>query len=86
MSKFCKITTDKRIMDAPNPLRIVISNPTDERYRYEGWLEKKPSNPPEYDPKTQYVTDYWEEETGFAVQKWEIHDIEVEPEEPENVE
>ena len=71
-------------MDAPNPLRIVISNPTDERYRYEGWLEKKSTEPPQYNPETQYITDYWEEENGFAVQKWEIHDIEVEPEELES--
>ena len=39
MAEFCKIRSDGSVMAAPNPLRIVVSNPSDERYRYEGWLE-----------------------------------------------
>ena len=78
MAEFCKIKSDGRVMPAPNPLRIVVSNPSDERYRYEGWLEKKYSEKPEYDHETQYVTDHWEQDGQFAVQYWEIHDIPVE--------
>lgn len=75
MAEFCKITTDGRAMKAPNPLRIVISNPSDERYRYEGWLEKKYTEKPEYDPDTQYITDGWMQDGQYAVQVWTVHDI-----------
>ena len=78
MAEFCKIKADGTCMKAPNPLRIVVSNPSDERYRYEGWLEKKYTDRPEYDPETQYVTDHLEQDGQFAVQHWEIHDIPVE--------
>lgn len=78
MAEFCKIKSDGTIQNAPNPLRIVISNPSNERYRYEGWLEKRYSEPPEYDHDTQYITDYWEQDGQFAVQHWEIHEIQVE--------
>ena len=46
--------------------------------RYEGWLEKRYSESPEYDHDTQYITDYWVQDGQFAVQHWEIHDISVE--------
>lgn len=75
MAEFCKITADGRAMRAPNPLRIVISNPSDERYRYEGWLEKKYTEQPEYDFDTQYITDSWIQEGQYAVQVWTVHDI-----------
>ena len=78
MAEFCKIKSGGTIQNAPNPLRIVISNPSNEWYRYEGWLEKRCSEPPEYDHDTQYITDYWEQDGQFAVQHWEIHDIPVE--------
>lgn len=74
MADFCKITEHGNIMDAPNPLKIIISNPSDERYRYEGWLEKRYTDAPEYDPETQYVTDYWVQDGQYAVQYWEVHE------------
>lgn len=77
MTEFCKITTDGRAMKAPNPLRIVISNPSDERYRYEGWLEKKYTEKPKYDPDTQYITDNWVQDGQYAVQVWSVHDVPV---------
>lgn len=77
MSEFCKIASDGRVMRAPNPLRITISNPSDERYRYEGWLEKRRTDPPEYDHDTQYITDHWEQDGQYAVQRWTVHDIPV---------
>ena len=77
MAEFCKIKADGSTMPAPNPLRIVISNPSDERYRYEGWLEKKYSEKPEYDPETQYITDNFVQDGRYAVQVWTVHDIHV---------
>ena len=80
MAEFCKITEDGQAFPAPNPLKIVISNPSDERYRYEGWLERKYTEPPEYDPETQYLTEYWVEQTvkgiRYATQTWVIHNKE----------
>ena len=77
MAEFCKIRSDGSVMAAPNPLRIVISNPSDERYRYEGWLEKRYTEPHEYDPDTQYITDHWVQDGQYAVQVWTVHDIPV---------
>ena len=77
MAELCKIKADGSTMPAPNPLRIVISNPSDERYRYEGWLEKKYFEKPEYDPETQYITDNWVQDGRYAVQVWTVHDIHV---------
>lgn len=77
MAEFCKIRSDGSAMAAPNPLRIVIGNPSDERYRYEGWLEKRYTERPKYDPDTQYITDHWVQDGKYAVQQWEIHDIPV---------
>ena len=77
MAEFCKIRSDGSVMAAPNPLRIVIGNPSDERYRYEGWLEKRYTEQPEYDPDTQYITDHWAQDGQYAVQVWTVHDIPV---------
>lgn len=77
MAEFCKIASDGRAMRAPNPLRITISNPSDERYRYEGWLEKHYTEPPVYDTETQYIIDHWVQDGQYAVQQWEIHGIPV---------
>ena len=77
MAEFCKIKADGSTMPAPNPLRIVISNPSDERYRYEGWLEKRYSEKPKYDHEMQYITDNWVQDGRYAVQVWTVHDIHV---------
>ena len=77
MAEFCKIKADGSVMAAPNPLRIIASNPSDERYRYEGWLEKKYAELPEYDSNTQYITDHWVQDGQYAVQVWTVHDIPV---------
>lgn len=72
MAEFCKITADGACEDAPNPLRITIANPSAERYRSEGFLEKKYTDVPAYDPETQTVTESWEQDGAFAVQKWTV--------------
>ena len=75
---YAKLKPNGQIQMAPNPLRIVISNPTDERYEYEGYHKVVNTDPPEHDPDTQYVVPYYEMEDNKIVQKWEIHEIEVE--------
>ena len=62
----------------PNPFKVVVANPDDEQKAQLavmfGWLEMVYTDQPEYDPETEYVTDYWEEENGKAVQHWEVHE------------
>ena len=77
MAEFCKIRSGGSVMAAPNPLRIVIGNPSDERYRYGGCLEKLYTEQPEYDTDTQYLTDHWVQDGQYAVQVWTVHDIPV---------
>lgn len=78
MANYCKITTDKRAMTMPNPYHLSVANPTEEQKvviaNFDNWLEMVNTPQPEYDLETQYVTDYWEEEEGKAVQHWEVHD------------
>ena len=40
-------------------------------------LEKRYTEPPEYDPDMQYITDHWEQDGQYAVQVWTVHDIPV---------
>ena len=77
MAEFCKIRSDGSVMAAPNPLRIVVSNPSDERYRYEGWLEKRYTERPEYDHDAKYITDHQVQDGQYAVQVCTVHDIPV---------
>ena len=75
---YCRITTEKKAQMMPNPFRVVVANPSDEQKAkladmFE-WLEMVYTDQPEYDPETQYVTDYWMEEDGKAVQHWEVHE------------
>lgn len=75
---YCKITTDNQAQMMPNPFRVAVSNPDDEQKaqlaEMFGWLEMVYTDAPEYDLATQYVTDYWQEQDGKAVQQWEVHD------------
>lgn len=75
---YCKITTAKTAQMMPNPFHATIANPNETQKatlaELFGWLEMVYTDQPEYDPETQYVTDYWMEEDGKAVQHWEVHD------------
>lgn len=73
MAEFCKIY-DGVCVDAPNPLKITISNPSDKRYRAEGYLEKKYTPMPEYDPETQELIETWVQDGQYAVQTWTVRD------------
>ena len=75
---YCKINASQQAQQMPNPFHATIANPNDEQKAalaaIFGWLEMVYTDAPEYDPETQYVTDYWMEEDGKAVQVWEVHD------------
>lgn len=75
-----KIREDKSIQKQGNPVSVTVANPTEEQKaklaELRGELELVYTEQPGYDPETQYIIDYWEEEDGKAVQHWEIHDIE----------
>ena len=75
MAEFCKIRPDGSCVNAPNPLRITVANPSDERYRFEGYLEKRYTEPPEYDPETQYLTERWIQDGTYAVQVWTVKEL-----------
>ena len=78
MKEYGKIRTDGQIERQTNPVRITIGNPSEEQKelcaQLLSQLEMVCTDEPEYDPETQYVTDYWEEEDGKAVQHWEVHE------------
>ena len=44
---------------------------------HDHWLIKRDTEPPTFDPETQYLTFSYEEQDGYAVQVWEIHDREI---------
>ena len=76
---YCKITASGSAQMMPNPYRMIAANPDDDKKamiaQMDGWLEMIYTQEPEYDPETQYLTDYWKETDGKAVQMWEIHNI-----------
>ena len=76
---YCKINTARQTQMMPNPVNVTIANPSEEQKaavaQLGGWLAMVYTDAPEYDPETQYVTDYWEAEDGKAVQHWEVHEL-----------
>ena len=76
---YCKINTAQQAQRMPNPFAATIANPNETQKaalaELFGWLPMIYTEPPEYDPETQYVTDHWEESEGKAVQVWEIKEL-----------
>lgn len=81
---YCKITKSKTAQTMPNPFYVTVANPNEEQKAQLaamfGWLKMVYTDAPEYDPETQYATDWWQEENGKAVQHWEVHDLPPQPE------
>lgn len=69
---YAKLKTDGQIQAAPKVLRIVISNPSDERLEYEGYKKVIETEPPVYDPETQYIIYNYIEEENTIRQVWEV--------------
>lgn len=65
--------------------KIVITSPTDEMLKYiRGYKDVTETEPPEYDPETQYLeTIYTETETGITV-SYEVKEMETEVQTDEN--
>lgn len=69
---YAKIKSNGQLQIAPNPLRIVISNPTDIQYKEWGWLPVINIESPEYDPETHYAVSHYELDGEQIKQVWEI--------------
>lgn len=82
MKNFAKLTPDGQLRYPSNPYKLVVSNPSEELLRYEGYKEVIMTPPPEYDPETQYITSFYVETEVSIIQEWEIHEI---PQEDPNV-
>ena len=62
--------------------KIVITSPTEEMQKYiRGYKDVTDTEPPEYDPETQYLeTIYTETDTGITV-SYEVKEMEVQTDE-----
>lgn len=82
---YAKLKSNGQIQVAPKVLRIVVSNPTDERLEYEGYRKVIETDPQEYDPETQYIESHYVDDGDFIRQVWEVFDKPVEETEGEVV-
>ena len=78
---YVKIKTDGSLYNMPDVYKASWDLRNDDTTRvfcanHDEWLQKKDTEPPEYNPETQYLTFHYEQEGSFAVQVWEVHDIE----------
>lgn len=74
---YAKLKPNNQIQVAPKVLRIVVSNPSDERLEYEGFHKVIETDPPEYNPETQYIDSHYVMSGDCILQVWEVHEIEV---------
>ena len=74
---YAKLKPNGQIQVAPKVLRIVVSNPTDERLEYEGYKKVIETEQPEYDQETQYVESHYVEDGDCIRQVWDVIDIPV---------
>lgn len=72
---YAKLKSNGQIQQAPNPLKVTISNPTDKQYEDFGYHKVVNTPAPAYDENTQYVNSHYEMQGEEIVQVWEIVDI-----------
>lgn len=72
---YAKLKTDGTIQKAPNPLRIVVANPSDDVYEQWGYHKVMETDPPEHDPETQHAESHYEMQGNDIVQVWTVSDI-----------
>lgn len=72
---YAKLKSNGQIQIAPRVLRITISNPSDERLEYEGYRKVVETDPPEYNPETQYVESHYIEDGNRILQVWDVIDM-----------
>lgn len=75
---YAKLKPNGQIQVAPKVLRIVVSNPSDERLEYEGYHKVIETEPPEYDPETQQIESHYVEDGECIRQVWDVVDLPVE--------
>lgn len=78
---YVKIKTDNQLMEMPMRYKASWDLRNDDVTQafvanHDLWLIKQDTQCPEYDPETHYAISWYEEENGYAVQKWEIKEIE----------
>lgn len=71
---YAKLKSNGQIHVAPKVLRIVVSNPSDERLEYEGFHKVIETEPPEYNPETQYIESHYVMSGDNILQVWEVHE------------
>ena len=74
---YAKLKSNGQIQVAPKVLRIVVSNPTDERLEYEGYKKVIETELPEYDPEIQYVESHYVDDGDCIRKVWEVIDMPV---------
>ena len=72
---YAKLKSDGTIQNAPNPLRIVVANPTPEVYEQWGYHKVVENDPPECDAMTQQVESHYEMQGNDIVQVWTVSEI-----------
>lgn len=80
---YAKLKSNGQIQVAPKVLRIVVSNPTDERLEYEGYKKVIETEPPKYNQETQYIQSTYVNDGEYIRQTWEVIDLPV-TETPDN--
>ena len=74
---YAKLKPNGQIQVAPKVLRIVVSNPSDERLEYEGYHKVIETDPPEYNQETQYIQSTYVNDGEYIRQMWEVIDLTV---------
>ena len=74
---YAKLKSNGQIQVAPKVLRIVISNPSDERLEYEGYRKVVETDPPEYNTETQRIESHYIEDGEYIRQVWDVIDLPI---------
>ena len=74
---YAKLKSNGQIQVAPKVLKITISNPSDERLEYDGYHKVIETEPPEYNPDTQYIDSLYVMSGDNILQVWEVHESEA---------
>lgn len=88
MIKLYKFVNQYSISTFPNWIEVdgkIYTNEAAIPYaRERGWKELQVDETPEYDPETQYLAFYYEEQTEYIVKHWEVKEIEEAEDESTN--
>lgn len=78
MANYGKLTTESKIQRQGNPVSVTIANPTDEQRallaQLRGELPIVETDPPAYDPETQWIEDFGRIVEDHIEQYWEVYD------------